>query len=73
MDKLSYQSAIQSRSAWARLLKKVYEVDPLICSRCGHPMKVLAIITDTLQVVKILRHLIKIAKPLPGLDPASLN
>ena len=28
-------------------------------------MKVLAVITDTTQVLKILRHLIKIAKPPP--------
>jgi len=23
------------RRSWARLIKKVYEADPLICSRCG--------------------------------------
>jgi len=28
-------SAKESRAAWARLLAKVYEVDPLRCSRCG--------------------------------------
>jgi hypothetical protein len=66
-------AARQSRSAWARLIKKVYEVDPLTCSRCGQPMKVLAVITDPPQVLKILRHLVKIAKPPPGLDPVSLN
>ena len=59
--------------AWARLIKKVYEVDPLTCPRCGQPMKVLAVITDLPQVMKILRHLLKIAKPPPGLDPAALN
>jgi hypothetical protein len=36
-------------------------------------MKVLAVITDAQQVLKILRHLVKIDKPPPGLDPASLN
>jgi hypothetical protein len=36
-------------------------------------MKVLAVITDPTQVFKILRHLIKIAKPPPGLDLTSLN
>ena len=35
------------RSAWARVLKKVFEVDPLLCPRCGTPMKVVAWITDT--------------------------
>jgi len=62
-----------SRSAWARLIKKVYEVDPLTCSRCGQPMRVLAIITESPQVLKILRHLLKIAKPPLGLDIAWLN
>jgi hypothetical protein len=66
-------SAKQSHAAWARLIKKIYEVDPLSCPRCGKPMKVLAVITDPTQVFKILRHLIKIAKPPPGLDLTSLN
>ena len=66
-------SVQQSRAAWARLIKKIYEVDPLTCPRCGQPMKVLAVITDPPKVMKITRHLLKIAKPPPGLDPAALN
>jgi hypothetical protein len=66
-------SAKQSRAAWARLIKKVYEADPLSCPRCHNPMKLIAVITDPAQVLKILRHLIKTGKPPPGLDPASLN
>jgi len=31
-------------------------------------MKVLAVITDPLEVDKVLRHLLKIARPPPGLD-----
>jgi hypothetical protein len=30
--------------AWARLIKQVYEVDPLVCPRCAGPMRVLAFI-----------------------------
>jgi hypothetical protein len=41
--------------------------------RCGQPLRALAVITDPSQVFKILRHLFKIAKPPPGLDPASPN
>jgi len=63
----------ERRAAWARLIAKVYEVDPLICTRCGSPMRILAIITDPDDVKKILRHLVKIGKPPPGLDPSSLN
>ena len=72
---------IQSRAAWARLIKKVYDADPLICSRCHSPMKVIAVIigprsghrTDPAQVLKILRHLIKKGTPPPGLDPTCLH
>ena len=28
-------SARQSRAAWARLIKKVYEADPLSCPKCS--------------------------------------
>ena len=58
-------SAKQSRAAWARLIKKVYDSDPLTCSRCHKPMKVIAVISDPAQVLKILRHLIKKGRPSP--------
>jgi hypothetical protein len=61
------------RSAWARLIAKVYEIDPLICPRCGSEMKFIAVITDPSEVRTILRHLIKIGRAPPGLDPSSLN
>ena len=61
------------RSAWARLIAKVYEVDPLICPHCGSEMKLFAVITDLPEVRNILRHLIKIGRAPPGLDPSSLN
>ena len=57
-------SARASRSAWARLLAKVYEIDALHCSRCGCPMKVLALITDPQEVRRILMHLIKTVRPI---------
>jgi hypothetical protein len=63
----------ESRAAWARLIAKVYEADPLICRHCGSPMRIMAVITDPQQVRKILLHLIKTRKAPPGLDPASLN
>ena len=43
---------------WAMLIKRVYEVDPLKCARCGGEMKVIAFIEpprgDVIE--KILRH-----------------
>ena len=65
-------SAKESRSAWARLLAKVNEVD-LIGSRCGSQMRVLAVITDPPQAGRILLHLIKTGAAPPGLDAASLG
>ena len=66
-------SSRESRSAWARLIAKVYEADPLICRHCGSPMRIVAVITEPQQVRKILLHLIKTGKAPPGLDRASVN
>ena len=43
--------------SWARLIAKVYEVDPLTCARCGKQMKLVSFITDQLAVKRILDHL----------------
>jgi hypothetical protein len=61
------------RSAWARLIAKVYEIDPLLCPRCGSEMRPIAVITDPAEVRTILRHLLKIGRAPPGLDPSTLN
>ncbi|KKL05022.1 hypothetical protein LCGC14_2610220, partial [marine sediment metagenome] len=53
----------KSKQTWARLIKKVYEVDPLICTKCGSEMAVLAIITNPEEVQKILNHLMKNKSP----------
>jgi hypothetical protein len=63
----------QQRSAWARLIKKVYGVDPLICPKCNSEMKIIAVILDPEETEKILRHLINTGKSPPGFDPNSLN
>jgi hypothetical protein len=61
------------RKAWARLLSKVYEIDPMVCPKYGSKMKVIAIIQEPLEIERILRHLMKQGRPPPGSDPASLN
>ena len=45
------------RKNWARLIQKIYEVDPLICSRCNGPMRVISFIEDEQVIRKILKHL----------------
>jgi hypothetical protein len=59
--------------AWAGLIAKVYEIDPLICPRCGFEMSLIAVITDPSEVRKIMRHLLKIGRAPPGLDPSALK
>jgi hypothetical protein len=61
------------KKAWARLLSKVYEIDPMVCPKCGSEMKVIAIIQEPDEIKRILRHLVKQGRPPPGFDPASLN
>ena len=63
----------KQRSTWARLIKKVYGVDPLICPKCGSEMRIIAFILDPGETEKILQHLVKTGKPPPNFDPTSLN
>ena len=42
---------------WAEMIRKVYEVDPLICPRCGGRMRVVAFLTEHEVVDRIIRHL----------------
>lgn len=41
---------------WAAMIRKVYEVDPMICPKCGGTMKVVAFITDYAAVDRIIDH-----------------
>ncbi len=44
------------RRSWARLIARIYEVDPLVCPRCGDELKVVAAITDPRLIDRILEH-----------------
>ena len=72
--------ADRARAAWARLIKKVYEVDPLECPKCKAPMRVIAVIDDADVIARILRHLgswaprekaVPNERPPPAGEPAS--
>ena len=65
--------ARERRHAWARLLARVYEVDPLVCPRCGARLRVIAVIQNPVQIKKILNHLVKAGRAPPGLDPIPLS
>jgi len=49
--------AQRAKAAWARLIRKVYEADPLECPKCKGPMRVIALIEDPGVVRAILVHL----------------
>jgi len=42
---------------WAEMIRKVYEVDPMVCPQCGATMKVIAFLTDYAVVDRIIDHL----------------
>jgi hypothetical protein len=49
--------ATPSRMSWARLLKRVFEIDIEHCPHCGGNLKILAAIEDPAVIVGILTHL----------------
>ena len=46
----------ETRRTWSRLPRKVFKVDPMLCS-CGAEMKNISIITEPRVLDRILRHL----------------
>jgi len=52
-----------SKKAWARLIQKIYAVDPFICPKCGSEMKIVAVIQDKSAIEKIISHLEKKRAP----------
>ena len=45
------------RKNWARLIQKIYEVDPLICPKCKGVMRIIRFIEDVQIIREILTHL----------------
>ena len=48
----------EARKRWAALIQQVYEVDPLLCPKCGATMKIIRFIEGHQRDVieKILQH-----------------
>jgi len=42
---------------WALLLVRIYECLPLLCPRCGEPMRIIAFVQEPAVVEKILTHI----------------
>ena len=51
------------RRRWANLIRRVYEVDPLVCPRCGSQMRVVSFITEPRVLRRIVDHLRKGDRP----------
>ena len=45
------------RRRWAQLIRRIFEVDPLVCPRCGEAMRILAFVTEPKVIDRILKHL----------------
>jgi hypothetical protein len=45
------------RKNWARLIQKIHNVNPLVCSKCMGTMKIISFIEEEQLVKKILKHL----------------
>jgi hypothetical protein len=42
---------------WAMLLARIYECLPLVCPRCGQPMRIIAFILERPVIERILDHI----------------
>ena len=51
------RAPLEARRSWARLIRQVYELDPLVCPGCGGTMKIIAVIERPAIIRKILDHL----------------
>jgi len=54
---------------WAMLLARIFEVLPLVCPKCTHPMRIIAFIEDPHTIKRILTHINEPHQP-PPITPA---
>ena len=69
------ESSKGSRKNWARLVREIYAVNPLVCPKCTGQMRIISFIEDQQIVKKILAHLglyLVRSKPLPRAPPRDL-
>ena len=60
------------RRRWANLIRRVYEVDPLVCPRCQAEMRVIGFITEPSVITRILDHIrrrTRSSRPPPRIRP----
>jgi hypothetical protein len=57
IDVSDYEPPRVPSSTWRQLIKKIWEVDPLRCPRCGEELRIISLIQDPEVIRKILEHL----------------
>jgi len=50
------KSSEEYRENWARLIQKIYEVDPPTCPKCGEIMRIIRFVEDREVIKAILKH-----------------
>ena len=55
-----HQTAEKTKRAsldWANLIKRIYEIDPLLCSKCGKKIKIIGFVTHRTEIYRILKRM----------------
>jgi hypothetical protein len=47
----------EHRKNWARLIQKIYDIDPITCTKCQGKIRIIAFVEDEEAIKKILNHL----------------
>lgn len=50
------KAASVAKRGWAACLRKIFEVDPVRCEKCGGEMRLAAVIPDDRELDRILAH-----------------
>jgi hypothetical protein len=69
INELSETRRPQPAYLWAILMARIYEIFPLECPTCGHPMRIIAFVTEPEPVRKFLNHVGEPTQP-PEIAPA---
>lgn len=57
IDVSEYEPKRIPSKTWRECIKKIWEVDPLICPDCGGEMKIISFITEASVIRQILQHI----------------
>ena len=62
LEKTSLKEKKSYSIGWAKMLKRVFDIDMQICSKCGGQVKIISAIHNQQAIKKILTHLGKNSK-----------